>query len=196
MPLERDAILLDNLKGTLALYQRAVLWSMTASAVFFLLSLRLRNPNRAPIQVLYGELSVEAAWALALALFFLLGGFALSMLGRAEALLAELNPPITVRRAILSVPSLATIPNAFYRVGVVLFCPLAVFAAMAIELHREWVGRSFGDIVSNALGGLLMFAVLVLALYLSIARHVWRPFGSSSGEPGPPKGDALPKEKA
>ncbi len=42
-----------------------------------------------------------------------------------------------------------------------------------------------------------------LALYLSIARHVWRPFGSPPGEPGPPKRGARPggsdgrsKEKA
>lgn len=196
MPLERDAILLDNLKGTLALYQRAVLWSMTAAAVFFLLSLRLGDPNRPPIQVLYGEISVPAAWGIALVLFFLLGGFALSMIRRAETVLAELSPSGAIRGAIQSLPSLATIPNAFYRVGVVLFCPLAVFAAMALELRREWVGRSVGDVLSNSLGGLLMFAALVLALYLSIVRHVWRPFGSPPGEPGPPRKGARPKENA
>jgi hypothetical protein len=42
----------------------------------------------------------------------------------------------------------------------------------------------------------MMFAVLVLALYLSIARHVWRPFGSSPGGSGPPTRGAGPKEKA
>jgi hypothetical protein len=67
---------------------------------------------------------------------------------------------------------------------------------MAIELRREWAGRRVGDVLWNSLGGLLMFAVLVLASHLSIVRHVWRPFGSAPGEPGPPRSGARSKENA
>ncbi len=58
------------------------------------------------------------------------------------------------------------------------------------------MGRSVGDVLSNSLGGLLMFAALVLALYLSIVRHVWHPFGSPPREPGPPRSGTRPKENA
>ena len=171
------------------MYQRAVVWSMTASAAFFLLALRLGNPNLPPITVLYGELSVPAAWAIALVLFFLLGGYALSAIRRAEALLLALNPGTDLREAILLSASLATTANRLYRVGTVLFCPLAVFLAFAIGLRRELAGQSLGE-TPWLWVGLLVLCVLVLSLYVSIVVHVWRPFGSRSNEPLQPPSSA------
>lgn len=178
MPVEREAILIDNIRGCLDLYQRSIVWAITASLVFFLLSLRLGNTAQPPVQILYAELSLPAAWFVALALFFLLGGFALSAIRRAELNLSKLNIPSEVQEAVLLYPSLATSLNSLFRVGSVLLCPLIVFVAFAIELHREWGGQ-VGKVMENSRWvGLLTFCLIILGIYGTIVSYVWRPFGS------------------
>ena len=60
MALDRDAILVDNLRGALDLYQRSLVWSMTAAAAFFVLTLSLGDPTFASVSVLYVQLSGPA----------------------------------------------------------------------------------------------------------------------------------------
>jgi len=182
MPLDRDEILLTNLKESLAVYQSALLWSMTAAAAFFLLSLRLGDPTIFQVPVLYGQLAAPAAWAIALALFLLLGGYASSAIRTAESVLEDLGPNDRIRAAILSSPSLATTPNAFYRVGTVLFCPITVLVSFAVELQREWSAPT-SNVTIGSWVGLLLFILLVFAPYFSIVQHVWRPFGTRRAEP-------------
>src|SRR5262245_61026979 len=134
MALERDKILLDNLREALKVYQLAVWWSISVSAAFFLVSLRLGDPDRPPLKFPFGDLSVSVAWFVALALFFVFGGYALNAINRATALLGILKPPEDVREAIALIPSLATNPNGFYRVGTVLICPAIFLLAFGIEL--------------------------------------------------------------
>jgi hypothetical protein len=91
MAIDRDAVLVDNLRASLDLYQRSLVWAMTASAAFFVLTLGLGDPARPTISVLYGELSGLVAWLIALALFFVLGILAGWALRNAEAVLARMR---------------------------------------------------------------------------------------------------------
>ena len=54
MSIEHNAILLENFRGSLAGYERSMLGAMTASAAFFLISLRLDSTSS--VEGLYGEL--------------------------------------------------------------------------------------------------------------------------------------------
>ena len=99
MPLERETILVDNLLACLNLYQRSLVWALTASLAFFLLTLRLRDPSQPHVPLLSIEIHLATAWCLALALFLVFGGFALSALHRAEAILPQLNPPPRITRS-------------------------------------------------------------------------------------------------
>jgi hypothetical protein len=178
VPVEREAILVDNIRGCLDLYQRSIVWAMTASLVFFLLSLRLGNTAQPPVQILYAEMSLPAAWFAALVLFFLLGGFALSAIRRAELNLTKLNPFAEVREAVLLYPSLATSRSSLFRVGSVVLCPFAVLVAFAIELHREWEGQVGKVMEESRWVGLLVFFLIIIGIYGAIVSYVWRPFGS------------------
>src|SRR5712691_3206234 len=178
MPLEREKILVDNLLACFNLYQRSIVWAMTASFAFFLLTLRLRDQSQPRVQLLYTEINVTTAWFLALALFFLFGGFALTALHRAEAILTKLNPPTELREAILLYPSLATNQNILVRVGSVLLCPIAIVTGIVIELRREFTGeeRSWKNQPSETWGGDLIFSLIIIALYGELAWQVWQPF--------------------
>jgi hypothetical protein len=159
------------------MYQRSIVWAMTASAAFVLLSLRLSEDRNAPVQVLYGELAASTAWVIAFVFFFLLGGFALSAIRRARTILDRLEtlkPCPKLREDILLYPSLATIHTAFYRVGSVLVCPFAFSVAFAIETTRGWRGEQWQDL---PWGGLIVLLGLVLFIYGSIVTYVWRPLG-------------------
>src|SRR5262245_58397478 len=146
MPLEREKILVDNLLACFNLYQRSIVWAMTASFVFFLLTLRLRgdpatdydyHPQQSKVALLYTEINLPIAWLIALALFIVFGGLALTALHRAEAILTKLNPPPELREAILLYPSLATNQNMLVRVGSVLLCPIAVVTGRSEEHTSE-----------------------------------------------------------
>jgi hypothetical protein len=176
MSLDRDAILLDNLRASLDLYQRSLVWAMTAAAAFFVLTLSLGDSNLPSISVLYGQLSGPAAWFVALGLFFVLGILAGSALRNAEAVLGELHVPREVVDAALLYPSLATSRNGPVRVGTVIFPPITVLIAFAIELQRE--AASSAPRTAAWWLGLLMFVVLVAAPYAAIAGRVWHHLGS------------------
>ena len=87
MPLEREKILVDNLLACFNLYQNSIVWAMTASFAFFLLTLRLRAPSQPKVSLLYTEINLTTAWLIALALFLVFGGVALTALHRAEVIL-------------------------------------------------------------------------------------------------------------
>src|SRR5688572_14598739 len=136
MALDRDEILVANLRSSLDLYQRSLVWAMTAAAAFFVLTFSLGDPS-SRVSVLYGTVSGPAAWFIALALFFVLGVLAGSALRNAEAVIAEMHVDDKVLAAALLHPSLATTANGFIRVGTVVFCPIIVWIAFGWELYRE-----------------------------------------------------------
>ena len=180
MPLEREKILVDNLLACLNLYQRSLVWALTASLAFFLLTLRLRDPSQPHVPLLSIEIHLATAWCLALALFLVFGGFALSALHRAEAILPQLNPPPELREAILLYPSLATNQNILVRVGAVLLCPMAIMTGIVMELRhgfareeRRWKPQPW-----ETWGGYFLLALIIIGVYGALARQVWQPFGS------------------
>jgi hypothetical protein len=180
MPLEREKILVDNLLACLNLYQRSLVWAMTASFAFFLLTLRLRDQSQPKVPMLYTEINLTTAWCLALALFFVFGGFALSALHRAEAILTKLNPPTELREAILLYPSLATNQNILVRVGSVLLCPMALVTGIVIELRHGFTReeRSWKNQPWETWAGYLILSLIIIGVYGELARQVWQPFGS------------------
>jgi hypothetical protein len=175
MALDRDAILVDNLRGALDLYQRSLVWSMTAAAAFFVLTLSLGDPKFPSVSVLYGQLSGPAAWFVALALFLVLGILATSALSNAEAILTRLSPEPELLEALLLYPSLATNPNGFVRIGSVMFPPIAVLLGFGLELRREWTGEPHD---AAWWFGLALFVVLIGAPYAAIATRLWHRLGS------------------
>lgn len=192
MALERNTILADNLRESLNLYQRSLVWAMTASAAFFVLSVTLGDPVVPSVPVLYGKLSGPSAWFIALGLFFVLGILSGSALSNAELVLSELQrptagspgPPLEpdVLNAILLYPSLATNANGWIRVGTVMFSPIIVLIAFGLELRRESASTSVDVFSWLRLIGLV---ALIAAPYLNTARRLWRPIGSRSDKPLP-----------
>ena len=180
MLLEREKILIDNLLACLNLYQRSLMWALTASCAFFLLTLRLRDPSQPKVPLLYTEINLAMAWCLALALFLVFGGFALSALHRAEAILTKLNPPPELREAILLYPSLATNQNILVRAGSVLLCPLAIVTGIVIELWHGFTREelSWKHQPWETWGGYLILSLIIIGVYGGLARQVWQPFGS------------------
>src|SRR5262245_34385659 len=136
--MEREKILVDNLLACFNLYQNAIVWAMGASFAFFFLTLGLRDPSQPKVSLLYTEVSLTTAWFIALALFFVFGGFSLTALHRAEAILTKLNPSTDLREAILLYPSIATNQNPLVRVGSILLCPVAIVISIFIELWRDF----------------------------------------------------------
>ncbi len=183
MALDRDTILVDNLRGALDLYQRSLVWAMTAAAAFFVLTLSLGDPTFPTVSVLYGQLSGPAAWFIALALFLVLGVLAASALANAEAILTALEPEDELRRALLLYPSLATNPNGLVRIENVLSRPVAVLIGFGLELRRESTGEPRA--VAWWLG-LALFVMLISAPYATIATRLWHQLGSRpAGRPAP-----------
>lgn len=75
MSLDRDAILLDNLRASLDLYQRSLVWAMTAAAAFFVLTLSLGDLIAFAIELQREAASSaprSAAWWLGLLMFVVL----------------------------------------------------------------------------------------------------------------------------
>lgn len=185
MPIEREAILIDNIRACLDLYQRAIIWAMTASAALFLLSWHQFDPIRPQVLLLYTEMDLIAACLVALVLFFLIGGFAYSAIHRAELILSELKkPPIKLsdkmQEAIFLYPSLATNQNHLYRIGTVLFSPVAVLAAWGIEFYRTRGKPIPADLETKAMIGFAVLFIIILIIYGGIAKRVWRPFGAAA----------------
>jgi hypothetical protein len=170
MKLDRDAVLLDNFRKSLDLYQTSLVWSMTASAVFFLLTVNLHNPHNEPIKVLYGELSSTAAWFVALGLFWILGILAATALGNTEAVLEKMEVEGEDRVVLQLYPSLATVPSRFIRIGAAIFSPIAVWIAFFIERHREPPFNGSKEWV-----GLIVFFLVTVGPYGVIAFRVWDP---------------------
>ena len=180
MPIEPEAIQIENIRACLDLYQRSIIWAMTASAALFLLSWRQFDQVQPRVHLLYTEVNLFAAYFVALALFFLIGGFALSAIRRAELILSKLNLPDEIQRAVFFYPSLATNPNRFYRIGTVLFGPIAVLTAWGIEIYRTWGKLVAANIAMNAILGLGLAAIVILIIYGKIAKRVWHPFGGAA----------------
>jgi hypothetical protein len=189
MALDEDTILLENFRESLQLYQRALVWAMTAAAAFFLLTLSLGDPQPASISILYGRLSGPAAWVIAMGMFVVLGILAGSSLSNAEAALAKLRVGTEIREAILLYPSLATTPNGFVRIGTVLLSPAVVMIGFGLELYRESDVSAPRGVAWGL--GLLMWVMLVVAPYASIAYRLWHQLGS---RPYPQKPVASPAD--
>ena len=180
MALDRDEILVANLRASLDLYQRSLVWAMTASAAFFVLTFRLGDPA-STVSVLYGELSGPAAWFIALALFFVLGVLAGSALQNADAVVAEMRVDEKVLTAALLYPSLATSANGFIRVGTVVFCPVVVWIAFGWELYRESATSLQRDMEFWL--GVGLFGIVTAAPYAVIVTQVWQQVGSRARQP-------------
>lgn len=192
MALERNVILVDNLRESLNLYQRSLVWAMTAAASFFILSFSLNDPKTASIPVLYGELSRPVAWYVAFGLFFVLGILAGSAIQNAGAILSKMGaaePKVeqNVLEAALLYPSFATSSSDFIRTGTVLFSPLAVLIAFGLQLRREYMGVT--RFSAGAWITLIVFVVLIVIPYARILQRVWKPFGSQAVNLGRTKFD-------
>jgi hypothetical protein len=174
MALERDKILADNLRESLNLYQRSLVWAMTAAAAFFIITFSLRNPTAPSVSILYGELSRPAAWMLAFALSIVLGVLAGSALGNAKATLSRLSTVEGVNQDalddILLYPSLATNANGWVRFGTILFSPVTVLIGFSVELNRELAS---GARMESETGlGIAFLIIIIAAPYISIAVQV------------------------
>ena len=182
MAIERDMILIDNLRESLNLYQRSLIWAMTAAAAFFILSVNLGNPTMPSVPILYGELSRPVAWIVALGLSIVLGILAGSALGNAKANLSRVSKLEGVGQDVLDdillYPSLATNSNGWVRVGTVLFSPVTVLIGFGLQISREWTGGAHRD--PSWWVGLALFVVLIAAPYVVIASQVWQRVGSRS----------------
>lgn len=176
MALDHDVILVENFRQSLDLYQRSLVWAMTAAAAFFVLTLSLGDSKLPSVPVPYGQLSGPAAWLVALGLFFVLGILAGSALRSAEAALAKLDVQVKMVAAVLLYPSLATNTNGFVRIGTVLFAPIAVLIGFGLELRRESVGAIERDM--SWWLALMLFVAVIAAPYLGIASRIWHPLGS------------------
>jgi hypothetical protein len=166
MTLSKDAILLDNIKEALALYQRSLVWATTAALSGLLLAIRLREPTPEPIPVLSGSLSAPVAWAVAQALYLVFGALAFSAIRRYQLALAALNPSEDIFEAISLYPSLATLPGHFFRLGSVFIPPLATAASWTIELLREHSTSPPSD--RNWWIGMFVVASILVAPYFGI----------------------------
>jgi hypothetical protein len=180
MALDRDAILVENLRSSLDLYQRSLVWAMTASAAFFVLTFSLSDPSSS-VTVLYGTLSGPAAWYIALALFFVLGVLAGSALRNAEAVIAAMRVDHEVLRAALLYPSLATSGNGFIRIGTVVFCPLVVWIGFGWELYLEAATSARRGV--EFWMGLAFFGLITAGPYAAIVTQVWHQVGSRPRRP-------------
>ena len=138
MSLVKNEILLENLRRSFEFYQQSIVWSMTAAAACFILSLTLRNPNSPPIKVLYGEISVSLGWSIAFAITFVFGVIAASATANVERILARMSLDDDIREAILLYPSFATSANRLVRYGTALLPPLLSFAAYELEVINEY----------------------------------------------------------
>jgi len=181
MSLDRDTILVENFRQSLDLYQRSLVWAMTASAAFFILSLNLGDPQFSTVSVLYGRLSGPAAWFVSLALFFVLGILAGSALHSAKTVRARFAAPSDIVEAVLLYPSLATNAYGVVRVGTVLFSPVVVLIGIVIELRREWPGSNGHDL--SWWLTLAAYVILLVAPYGRIAFLLRHPLGSPSSQP-------------
>ena len=167
MSLSRDAILLDNIKEALALYQRSLVWGTTAALSGLLIAIRLFwGPTPDPIPVLSGTLSAPLAWIIALVLYLVFGALAFTAIRRYQVALAALNPSAEILEAIRLYPSLATLPGRFFRWGSVLVPSLAAVASWIIELLREHSTSSTRAIGFVLIG--LPVTILLLLPYLGI----------------------------
>jgi hypothetical protein len=180
MPLEREKLLADNLLACLHLYHNSLVWALTASVVFFLLTVRLHTPSQSAVPPFSTAIHPTTAWLIALALCLVLGGLALTALHRAEAILMKLNFSSELREAILLYPSLATNQSLVVRVGSVLLCPLAIVAGMVIAVRHEFTGEAWHwqHLSSAPWGWYFLCSLIILAVYGGITGRIWRPFGS------------------
>jgi len=183
MTISKDAILLENIKEALALYQRSLVWATTAALSGLLIAIRLREPTPEPIPILSGTLSAPIAWAIAQALYLVFGALAYSAIRRYQSALTALNPAEDILNAIRLFPSLATLPGRFFRLGSVLVPPLATGASWTIELLREHSTSPSSD--WSRWVGMLVTACLLLAPYLGILASLrevrrWSPQPSRS----------------
>ena len=170
-------ILAEGFREWLRLYERSIVWAVAASISFLLISRGQTNEKPISFPGIVGDISGSEAGIVAFVLFFILGGFALSAARRANVTLLQLDGmsmPIETLKALRSFPSLATHPNALFRVGIVLLPPLFLLASFILELRGEW---KTGQWTEHPWGGFAMIWFLITALYGSIVRIVWRPLG-------------------
>jgi hypothetical protein len=184
MTISRDAILLDNIKEALAMYQRSLVWAITAALSGLLVAWNLRNATPDPVHVLTGTLSLPSAWSIAQVLYLVFGALAYSAIRRYLLALTALNPTEEILQAIRLYPSLATLPGRFFRIGSVLVPPVATGTSWTIELLREHSASS-PSLDMGGLFGLLWLSLILLAPYIAIltslrALRLWTPLPSQS----------------
>ena len=137
MSISRDPILLDNVKASLDLYQRSLMWGITASLSAVLIAWRLRQGVGQPVSLLTTQVSASTGIVIALGLNTLFGFLAFNALQRYLIALKSLSPTLDLKlfEAIMLNPSLATSPPGF-RIGSALVPPLAAIVAWIIEIPR------------------------------------------------------------
>ncbi|WP_433971890.1 hypothetical protein [Tunturiibacter lichenicola] len=173
MTLEKDEILVENLRRSLDFYQQAIVWSMTAASVCLLLSLRLRNPNSPPIEVLYGVVNVSFGWAVAFAATFVFGIVAWSAIENVARILGRMSVEEDLREAVLMYPSFATNPNKWVRFGTALLPPFLGLVASGIELINESHLPGGQPLLHRSMGqwvGCIMWLLVLFGPYEGIIR--------------------------
>jgi hypothetical protein len=177
MQTDKTQVLIENFREWLRLYERGLVWAIAASISYLLISRTTDGEHRVVVPLLYSEIDGMEAALVALLLFFIFGGFALSAVRRAKVILDRLRetsvPPETIG-ALTLFPSLATHHNGFFRVGSVLLPPLFMLASFILELSETWEPNGLLD---HPWGGFLMFWLIVLSIYGSIAVLIWEPLG-------------------
>jgi len=174
MALERDEILVGNLRESLNLYQRSLVWAMTAAAAFFIFSLSLGNATMPSVPILYGEVSRPVAWMLAMGLSFVLGLLAGSALVNAKATLSRLSKLEGVKPDVLDdillYPSLATNAYKWIRIGTALFPPVVILIGFGLQVSREWSRVAHNNPIWWL--SLALFVMIIGAPYVVIAIQV------------------------
>jgi hypothetical protein len=183
MVLDHATVLAENLKKSFSLYERYIVWAMTASAAFFMITFTLDDEIIPTVSVLYGKLSGPAAWYIAKGLFLVLGILAASTLKNVEAVClrfeslcdhsTKTHVDEETLKALMLYPSLATNPNNFIRIGTALFSPIAILVGFGLQLYRELPKTSTKDI--HWWLGLCLFILTIWAPYAVIVIRLWNP---------------------
>ncbi len=180
MSLAREEVLLDNLHRSLESYQRYSTGMLTASAAVLLFAIKLRSGGNERVELLNSDVGVDAAFALGLAAYWVVGWLAVSMVRRARAILSLLEVSTDVGEAILLFPSSATSPDRSGRLFALVVSASCLLAGFLIELLREWVARP----PPTERWFYLPLVLLVLVLpAMKVCTDLWSPLQMASKSP-------------
>ena len=160
-------IMVENFRECLRSYQRSIVWTATASFVFFLFAFDLAEGR--VVNTGWTEIPIWAAWGLALLAYAIFSWHAMTCLDRAAGALTYFLDRPRHLEALCKFPSLATHPNRFARLGLVVISPLLLLAGLLVRLGYE---GSLDD--GWTWLGVALFTLPIVAIPVTIASRLRR----------------------